>query len=127
MTQPVARYTEEDLERVLARDYGGHRDEVLEILSGYGKERWQTGALRVQMACLKLAKGDVAAVKKYVERARGDFRDVLAWAEYPAYFKGFTVGAEEERQQAIEQDWRQLQAWLHAATLEESLERESGP
>lgn len=121
MTQPVARYTVDDLQRVLDRDYDGHQEQVRGVLARYGKDAWQTGALRVQMACLKLAKGDPQAVEKYIEVARGDFRDVLAWAEYPSYFKGFMAGTPEAREEAIERDWRQLQAWLHAGTFMESV------
>lgn len=38
---------------------------------------------RVQMAVLELAGGDIASLKHYVERAEGDYRDVLYWAFYP--------------------------------------------
>ncbi len=61
------------------------------------------------MACLKCAAGDAAKVVGMVEAAQQDYRDVLAWAEYPRYM---LASDEEERQRAIVDDWAELQAWL---------------
>jgi hypothetical protein len=110
MNQPVATYTEEDFERILMRDYPGPSlKEAKEILGLYGKEKWQIGILRVQMACLKLAAGNVAELQKYVQVACGDFRDVLAWAEYPVYGR---AKGNAEKEEAIKTDWAALQEWL---------------
>jgi hypothetical protein len=46
-----------------------------------------------------------------VANACADYRDVLAWAEYPAYMRARTPAAQES---AVETDWKQLQEWLHA-------------
>lgn len=111
MNQPVATYTERDFERVLMRDYPVElHAEVRAILDVYGKEKGQQGQLRVRMACLKLAVSNLADLRKYVLNACIDYRDVLAWAEYPAYMRAHGPA---EQKKAIEQDWEQLQKWLH--------------
>jgi hypothetical protein len=112
MEQPVARYHETDLPRVVTRDFAGHDAEVMEILAAYPRRtRTSDGGLRVQMACLKLAGGCLARLRRVVDAACGDFRDVLAAAEYPAYLRAATRAEIEE---AICTDWTQLQTWLHA-------------
>ena len=110
MAKPVPAYTDADVARVLARDYATALREARTVLASYGKETWQPEPIRVHMACLKLAAGNVAELEQYVQRACVDYRDVLAWAEYPAYMKADTP---EARGEAMEADRRQLQEWLH--------------
>jgi len=38
-----------------------------------------------------------------------DYRDVLAYAEYPGYLK---ARSDEEKTAAMRSDWAQLQEWL---------------
>ena len=110
MAQPTPTYTEADLERVLARDYPpDRRAHVKAVLARYGTESWQSEALRVQMACLKCARGDARQLEYYVGLACEDYRDVLAYAEYPRYLK---ARSNEEKAAAIRSDWAQLQEWL---------------
>jgi len=112
MKQPVARYSPADLPRVVARDFAGQEAVVERILAGYpGGKGTGDGGLRVRMACLKLARGDLGRLERLVTVARGDFRDVLSAAEYPAYMR---AGSREKHDEAICADWQQLQAWLHA-------------
>ena len=111
MAQPVPTYTNEDLERIVTRDFGNERHtEIGNILDKYGTEKSNRDPLRVRMACLKLANGNIDELKKYVEIACQDYRDVLAWAEYSAYMRATNA---EQRKEAVEDDWRELQAWLH--------------
>jgi hypothetical protein len=107
--QPVPAYTEEDFERVVARDYGDAADYARKILAGYGGEGFHREHLRVCMACLKLANGSIESLKHQVRNACQDYRDVLAWAEYPAYMKAHSA---DQQQRAIQTDWSQLQEWL---------------
>jgi hypothetical protein len=108
MDQPIPSYTKEDLDRIVARDYPLEVSaEVNAILSAC-----TYGGIRVRMACLKLASGDIASLRKYVSDACTDYRDVLSWAEYPAYGSAYNRG-EEATKKAIETDWQELQAWLH--------------
>jgi len=111
MEQQAASYTEADLERVIARDFAPQSiPQVKALLSRYGREDWQREVLRVQMACLKCANGDLEALEREVETACCDYRDVLSPAEYPTYRKARTP---EAMQKAIENDWNQLQSWLN--------------
>lgn len=111
MTQPIPVYTEDDLKRVLARDFSMASSTVIqEILDSYGKESWHREILRVRMACVKLANGDISKLKSFVGAACSDYRDVLAWAEYPKYM---SASSPEEERRAIETDWNQLQTWLN--------------
>jgi hypothetical protein len=111
MDQPIPHYSDEDLERIIARDYPAQlRADVEALLQSYGDETWHNEPLRVRMACLKLAGGDLVTLKRYLRDAGMDYRDVLAWAEYPAYMRAH--GPDEQRK-AIESDWEQLQTWRH--------------
>ena len=82
MDQPTPTYGDHDLGRVVARDsYEAQQQEVKAICGHYGIEKWHREPLRVWMAWLKLASKSIAELKKYVEFACQDYRDVLAWAE----------------------------------------------
>jgi hypothetical protein len=72
---------------------------------------------RVRAAVLKLAAGDLEKLRALIKTAQSDFRDVLAWAEYPGYFgravavlSGETAPADQQR--IIGEDWKQYQDWL---------------
>ena len=109
MDQPVPSYGVGDLDRIIARDYPENvRAEVAAVLAAYGNESSPVGALRVRMACLKLAGGDLGKLKHFVDDALRDYRDVLAGAEYLSYLH---AGSAEEREAAIEDDWHELQEW----------------
>ena len=111
MNQPHGSYTEADLERIIARDFSSESiPAVRALLSRYGTEDWHREILRVQMACLKCANGDLQALEQEAEAACRDYRDVLSAAEYPSYFRARTP---EAKDRAIEEDWKQLQEWLH--------------
>lgn len=113
MDQPTPSYTPADLERIVARDFDpAEAPNVRAILARYDEASGQPETLRVQMACLKLADGDLGELERAVEIACGDYRDVLAAAEYRAFVEAPTAEAEEA---AIASDWEQLQAWLHRA------------
>jgi hypothetical protein len=59
------------------------RASVLAILDRYGSESHEREVVRVRVAVLKLSGGDVAKLDRAVVHAKRDYRDVLAWAEYP--------------------------------------------
>jgi hypothetical protein len=85
------------------------------MLSEYGTEKWHREPIRVQLAALKVANGSVQKLRACIESAKRDYRDALAAAEYPAYFKiGFRVRElpAEERSRIIDSDWRQYEEWL---------------
>jgi hypothetical protein len=114
--QPIPQVTAEDVERVARRDFSADEyGTVMAALSEYGTEKWQREAARVQLAALKVANGSVQQLRACIELAKRDYRDVLAAAEYPAYYKiGFQVRKlpAEEQSRIIHSDWRQYEEWL---------------
>lgn len=71
-----ARLLEQKVEQLFS---GAVAAEVRQILEQYsGPER-----VRVQLAVLKYAGGALEKVRQGVEQAARDYRDILAWAEYP--------------------------------------------
>ena len=116
MDQPVPDVSEQDVIRVVQRDFAPEQfDAVMTILSEYGTEDWQRGHHRVRLAVLKLAGGDLDAVRSQVEVAKCDYRDILAYAEYPDYMKMVPPSeriAEQDRQKIIRSDWNQYESWL---------------
>ncbi len=87
--QPIPNVTSNDVERIVRRDYSeGQFDSVMSVLKTY--EEGVSGRRerpRVQLAALKLANGDVEALRTHINTAVQDFRDVLGPAEYPEYSK----------------------------------------
>ena len=70
---------------------------------------------RVQLAILKLAAGDINALQTHLEMAKRDYRDVLAFAEYPGYFTKVpptATSSDSAHAEVIEDDWKQYQEWL---------------
>ena len=92
----------------------GLEAEVLAELDRYGAADWQRERDRVQLAILKLADGDFAALQQHTDVACTDYRDVLAAAEYPAYSQhGWpSPSAGAARAEMFEADWDQYRKWL---------------
>ncbi|TFH35211.1 MAG: hypothetical protein E4G99_07810 [Anaerolineales bacterium] len=70
---------------------------------------------RVHLAILKLSEGDPLKLLQYIEAARIDYRDVLAWAEYPAQMSSgatYYNTAVEVYEAILEADRQQYQSWL---------------
>ncbi|MGV3661983.1 MAG: hypothetical protein ACO1TE_17495 [Prosthecobacter sp.] len=108
--------TAEDVSRIIRRDFDAAREsEVTAVLSEYGQERWQQEAPRVHMAILKLANGDLLQLRHMTNIACGDFRDVLAWAEYQRYSEvtRSDKATREVKEKAMQEDWHEYEAWLH--------------
>jgi hypothetical protein len=91
-------------------DRGG----VLEILGEYGKEPYELDQDRVHLAILKLSGGDLAILPELVRDAKSDYRNVLAWAEYPQQMRGGPLEKDPEALSRFEAaDRRQYLQWLH--------------
>ena len=80
MSQYTPTVTEEDVERLLKRDYLREtHDEIRSLfISVTIRER-----LRVIAACLKNAGGDVEHFKAQLSTANGYWRETISEAEYP--------------------------------------------
>ena len=91
-------------------------DEIIKILDGYGLERYEQGRNRVQIAILKLCAGQIERLPELVKMAKTDYRDVLAYAEYPEEMKIGFVGmnklSPEEALSVRRRDREQYLSWL---------------
>jgi hypothetical protein len=68
---------------------------------------------QMRLAILKLAGDDLDRLRSNVRAAKGDYRDVLAWAEYPAQIKADSWRLPEgERERLKQADLAQYLAWL---------------
>ncbi len=113
MNQPTPTVSEMDVERIVRRDFSAEEfDEMISVLSGYNDREPN----RVRLAILKIAKGRVDELRRQTERAKFDYRDVIAFAEYPGYIKIWSRINEiskEEKQKIIDQDWKHYETWLY--------------
>lgn len=117
MVDRMARITRRKVREKIARYWPGlDPQEVMDILDEYGTEPSERGRARVQLAILKLSEGERERLTELVGMARRDYRDVLAYAEYPEEMRiGFVdmsrLSADEAR--AVRQrDRGQYLEWL---------------
>ncbi len=72
---------------------------------------------RVRLAVLKLSDGNLSELRKQVNIARTDWRDVLCFAEQPEAFKMSLVNyaklASDKRAEIDARDRQQYDSWLH--------------
>jgi len=114
--------TDDDVLRIIRRDFPQDNVKaVLADLETYGLESWQSEKVRVQLAVLKLSRGNLDSLRKFVSVAQQDYRDVLAPAEYPLSFKlAFSLEANTDGMQVSKlqnADWQQYHAWLGSDEL----------
>jgi len=110
----VTGYTRELVERVAAHLFGAEASgDVMDILDHYPDEGSEAGRARVQLAILKLSRGDPEKLPDLVAQAWSDFRDVLGAAEYPEQMRlpAWQL-REEEGSAAAQRDLAQYRAWL---------------
>lgn len=111
--EPVAKITNEMLERVIRRDYGERATEVKKKLQQVVSDNLN-GKNRISAAVLKLANRDFNAIDHFIEVSKNDYRDVLARAEYPGCFKvGFANISTTMKRQLYISDWKEYAAWLN--------------
>jgi hypothetical protein len=53
------------------------------MLDRYGSALHEREPVRVRVAALKLSGGNLVELERVIGHAKRDYRDVLAWAEYP--------------------------------------------
>lgn len=76
---PLSPAVVEELE---SQFQGEDRKIVADLLLSYGEEALEAGAERVRLDILDLCSGEVERVRKLVEMAKTDYRDLLVAAEY---------------------------------------------
>ena len=111
--QRIPSVTVEDVKRIVFRDFGESKSaDALSILKDYNGQDGPRP--RVCLAILKLANGDLDRLREVTKAALADYRDVLAWAEYPRWIK--EVGFNDRagfKQAVIDDDWKQYCQWLN--------------
>ncbi|MBS1773468.1 MAG: hypothetical protein JST82_11470 [Bacteroidetes bacterium] len=119
MEQKVAVVNDNDIDRIIKRDFPKFiPSEIINILSLYISES-NKGKNRVYASIIKLSNGDIELLKKYVDVAKNDDRDVLAQAEYPQYseylWAFFDSPKGQKKEDILSADWTQYQDWFNKA------------
>jgi hypothetical protein len=91
----IPRVTLEDVRRIVARDYP---ETSREAAWAELKRYTSNDTVRVQLAALKCANGNLKTLAKQIDAALEDYRDLLVAAEYPT-----PVSA---------QNWHQYESWF---------------
>lgn len=86
--------------------------EVRRILETYGIEDYEKETSRVKLAILKLAGPDQNKIRKYTLMAKQDYRDVIAWAEYPRQSKKLSIPDSQKKKKIIQADREEYKTWL---------------
>lgn len=115
MNDHVPQVTDEDVRRIVQRDY---HPAVRPIIYRRLEEYDLMEKHRVRLAILKLSQGDLYELDRQLSVAMNDLRDVLCAAEQPRFAKiGFT-GAKRLRpdalQELVDSDFDDYMTWLHA-------------
>ena len=115
MRQPTPSVTEDDVERIVRRDYPATvADEILELIATVEVREKP----RVVLACLKIASGNLDRLRADLSSASGYYRELLSEAEYPLATKRWSrieSLPEDEVRAIYENDWRQYSDWLNRA------------
>lgn len=113
MDQFVPDVNQEDIERILKRDFPAEAWDALRTMIEQVEVREKD---RVVLACMKCAAGDVGKLKGNLSQAGGYYREIIGEAEYPCYTKKmFRIDRLSEAEQAkiIEKDKTQYLNWLN--------------
>ena len=90
------------------------------LLEAYGGPAHEKEPDRVRVAALKLCNGSLTKLEALITHAKRDYRDILAWAEYPGEMRQATWRLPAPEQSRIRADDRaQYLAWLRANGGEE--------
>jgi hypothetical protein len=118
-SRPLPNSAPEDIDRIVRRDFP--TEQVSEVSAALEKfqDHWENTRVRVRLAALKLADGNLEALRKQIGFAKRDYRDVLVLAEHPEYWKA-TSGvrnpprtlSKKQRQQIVDADWQQYVNWV---------------
>lgn len=109
--QPVPKVSRADVLRIARREFPDTaEDEVMAILDRYGVKPYQQERDRVQLAALKLAGGKLNELRRHIEVACTDYRDVLMAAEYPADALRHPGAPGDHK--TFQADWEQYATWF---------------
>lgn len=115
MRQPTPSVTENDVERIVRRDYPANvAGEILELIASISVREKP----RVVLACLKIASGNLDRLRGNLSSASGYYRELLGEAEYPLATRRWSriqSLPEDEVRAIYDKDWRQYSEWLTRA------------
>ena len=115
MDQFIPQVSQEDVERVLQRDFPvEHWQELRDVIQLVQVREKH----RVILACMKVSGGDVQKLKGNLNEAAGYYREIIGEAEYPFYSrKMFRIEklTEKEKLDLIEKDKKQYLDWLNSS------------
>jgi hypothetical protein len=117
MTDRIPKVNLNDVLRIIERDFPNCDSKtIMDILREYPKEE----SYRVYSAALKLSGGNVEKLRKWIDVAKVDFRDVISPAEYPRFHELGFVGVDKLSRKEVaklkKDDWKQYQDWLKRKT-----------
>ena len=102
------------IERLFAIE---EREKAAELLDSYGSAAHEREPIRVRVAALKLSDGILDKLESAIDHAKRDYRDVLAWAEYPTELTQPTWRMPDDEVARIRgADRSQYLAWLSEHT-----------
>lgn len=101
-----------DIQLVISQDFPEEQHEIVrDVLDWYGDQDYQRDPIRVRLAALKLADGDLGELKEMINAARVDYRDILSWAEYPNELDRSLGRNKMTRGEADMADRKQMKDW----------------
>jgi hypothetical protein len=59
-------------------------ESIMDLLQLYGLQAYERERERVQLAIVKISKGDIDSLLEFISAAKRDYRDVLMWADSTA-------------------------------------------
>lgn len=90
-----------------------NEETLMSILDSCGVQTSEEFRSRVQIAVLKLSEGNLRKLRKNVDAARDDYRDVIAYAENPEWMRKSTGHLDPEEEGRIKRrDYKQYMDWL---------------
>jgi hypothetical protein len=89
---------------------------IIAILDEYGTDSNERDRERVQIAILKLSGENIDHLHMHVSMAKRDYRDILAYAEYPEEMSDFTgkISDQETVNNIRKRDRQQYLNWLES-------------
>jgi hypothetical protein len=114
MEQKTPEISNSDIKRIIKRDFSQSEFVETENILQLYKSESESGRNRVFASILKLSNGDLELLKKFVEKAKYDFRDIISLSEYPSYTEHAFGNdlSEQKKKQLIEDDWSQYKYWF---------------
>ena len=89
------------------------RKAVEATLRQYGTESYENEPARVRLAVLKISGGDPELIQRNIATAKQDYRDILAYAEYPRQMgqDSWKLSTDQNRALVVA-DRQEYEAWL---------------